>query len=111
MNQALLDLLSALNGASPAIITRCCRLARIKDAKTLANVDALLDGQEIDTGKPSSHPELMTYSAAAKQFSVSHRTISRMVKKGELKAVSVRGAKRILADSVNKFIKARAVAA
>lgn len=109
MNQNLLLLLA---NASQSVIERVERVMKITDGKTLANLDALLDGQEIDTGKkPSSHPELMTYSAAAKQFSVSHRTISRMVKKGELKTVSVRGAKRILADSVNKFIKARAVAA
>lgn len=108
MNQALLDLLSALNGASPAIITRCCRLARIKDAKTLANVDALLDGREVSSpdGKPTD--VAITFSMAAARLSSSTKTIQRMIKDGELVAITVRGLRRVSSKSVDNYIATHA---
>ena len=111
MNADKLSLAMQLGSASPAMLARVQRLLSA-DVKTLAAVDAALDGRTPVAAPGGGNPTLtITKPQAARMIGVSISTVIRMMRSGAIKTVVVCGRNRILAASVYEYIEARQRAA
>ena len=69
--------------------------------KTLARIDAVLDGEDTTPVPVEKENRLVTYTDAARRTGLSRPTIYRLVKSGRLDVVPLNGVNRITLASVN----------
>lgn len=72
--------------------------------KTLARIDAVLDGEDTAPVPVERENRLVTYTDAARRTGLSRPTIYRLVKSGRLDVVPLNGVNRITLASVNALI-------
>lgn len=72
--------------------------------KTLARIDAVLDGEDTSPVPVEKENRLITFMDAGRRTGLSRPTIYRLVKSGRLDVVPLNGVNRITLASVNAFI-------
>lgn len=78
------------------------RMQRILSAneKTLARIDAVLEGTDTTTGERKTNTETCTYQDAARRLHISRPSVYRLAREGRLTVVPLCGVNRILVQSI-----------
>lgn len=72
--------------------------------KTLARIDAILDGSDTTPIPVDVDCRLVTYTEAARRMGVSRPTVYRLVKAGRLEIVPLNGVSKIRLQSVVDYV-------
>ena len=61
-------------------------------------------GSETGKGSPEAEEKLISVKSAARRLSCSKATVWRLIKKGEIKSVSIGGMRRIAESEITRYI-------
>ncbi|MBR6588431.1 MAG: helix-turn-helix domain-containing protein [Kiritimatiellae bacterium] len=75
--------------------------------KTLARIDAILDGSDTTPTHVDVDCRTVTYTEAARRMGVSRPTIYRLVKAGVLEIVPLNGVSRIRVQSIADYVSGK----